>query len=156
MYDISYKIFKISSKTLHIIFDNIEGIVRICDGTRYLTLFGSTRYYAIYNRIKYLISLKSNITCIFSHNFAKIKVGSYNYFPVEKTLTWHNVIIHIKSFLIKDKNHYCNKIFLETFSNQLAKKLSEIFLSNIIMVRIGEKGIEKNVLCCEKTCKNLG
>ena len=74
MYDISYKIFKISSKTLHIIFDNIEGIVRICDGTRYLTLFGSTRYYAIYNRIKYLISLKSNITCIFLTILRKSKL----------------------------------------------------------------------------------
>ena len=91
----------------------------------------------------------------FSHYFAKIKVGSYNYFPVEKTLTLHNVIIHIKSFLIKDKNHYFNKMFLETFSKQLAKKLSQIFLSNIIMVRTGEKEIEKNVLCCRKTCKKL-
>ena len=91
----------------------------------------------------------------FSHYFAKIKVGSYNYFPVEKTLTLHNVIIHIKSFLIKDKNHYFNKMFLETFSKQLAKKLSQIFLSNIIMVRTGEKEIEKSVLCCRKTCKKL-
>ena len=44
MDDISYKTFKIGSKALQTIFDNIDGIVRIYDGTRYLTLFGSTRY----------------------------------------------------------------------------------------------------------------
>ena len=73
MDDISYKTFKIGSKALQIIFDNIDGIVRNYDGTRCLTLFGTTKHYAIYNRISYLISLKSSITCIFSHYFAKSK-----------------------------------------------------------------------------------
>ena len=102
MDDISYKTFKIGSKALQTIFDNIDGIVRIYDQTRCLTLFGTTKYYAIYSRISYLISLKSSITRIFSHYFTKIKVGSYNYLPIEKTLTLHNVIIRIR-FKIKIK-----------------------------------------------------
>ena len=41
--------------------------------------------------------------------------------PIEKILTLHSVIIHIKSVLNKDKNHYYCKIILEKCSYQLAK-----------------------------------
>ena len=82
-----------------------NGFIRIYDGTRYLTLFGSEKYEAIYNRIRYPISLKSGITYIFSHYFTKIKVDSCDSLPMEKILTFFNVIIHIKSILNKDKNH---------------------------------------------------
>ena len=54
--------------------DKIHGLIRIYDWSRYLTLFGSEKYDAIYDRIRYLIILKSGITYIFSHYFAKIKV----------------------------------------------------------------------------------
>ena len=84
-------------------FDKIDGFIRIYDATRYLTLFGSEKFDAIYNRIRYLISLKSGIRYIFSHYFAKIKVDSYDSFPKKKKLTLHNVIIHIKSVLSKEK-----------------------------------------------------
>ena len=53
------------------------------------------------------------MTYIFSHSFAKIKVDSYDSLPVEKRLTLHNVIIHIKPVLNKDKNYYYYEIFLE-------------------------------------------
>ena len=56
----------IDPKPLCIRFDKIDGFIRIYDGTRYFTLFGSEKYEAIYNRIRYLISLKSGITYIFS------------------------------------------------------------------------------------------
>ena len=39
-------------------FFNIDGFVGIYDRTRYLTLLGSEKYEAIYNRIRYLIRLK--------------------------------------------------------------------------------------------------
>ena len=52
----------------------------------------------------------------------KIKVDSYDSLPIEKRLTLHNVVIQIKSFLNKDKNHYYYNIVLEKCSNQLAKK----------------------------------
>ena len=83
--------------------DTIDGFLRIYDGTRYLTLLGSENYDAIYNRIRYLISLKGSITYIFSYYFAKIKVGSYYSLPIEKRLTLHNVIILIKSVFKKVK-----------------------------------------------------
>ena len=98
---------------MRIRFDQIDGLVRIYDGITYLTLFGSEKYQALYNRIRYLISIKSGITYIFSHYFAKMKVDSYDYLSIEKILTLHNVVIHIKSVINKDKNHFFDKKFLE-------------------------------------------
>ena len=120
IYDISYKTL-IGSKPLRIRFDKIDGIIKIYDKTRYLTLFGTKKYDVVYDKIRYLISIKSGITYIISHYFAKIKVDSYDFLPIEKTLTLHDVIILIKSVLNKDKNHYYYKIFLEQYSYQLAK-----------------------------------
>ena len=111
IYNISYQT-SIDPKNLRIRFDKIDKSIRIYDASRYLTLFVSEKYDAIYNRIRYLISLKNGITDIFSHYFAKIKVDSYDSLPIEKRLTLDNVIIHIKSVLNKDKNHYYYEIFL--------------------------------------------
>ena len=55
----------IRSKPLLIRFDKRDGSIRIYEGTRYLVLFGPEKYDAIYNRIRYLITLKSVITYIF-------------------------------------------------------------------------------------------
>ena len=107
---------------MRIRFDKIDGFIRIYDGSRYLTLFGSEKYGAIYDRIRYLITLKSDIMYIFSHFFANIKVDSYDSLPIEKILILHNIVMHIKSVLYKDKNHYYYKIFLVKCSYQLAKK----------------------------------
>ena len=56
----------ISHKTLIGVQDKVDGFIRVYDGTRYLVLFGPEKYNAIYNRIRYLISEKSNITFFFS------------------------------------------------------------------------------------------
>ena len=69
-------------------FDKIDGFIRVYDGTRYLVLFGSEKYNFIYNIIRYLIGVKSGITYVISHNYAKIKVDSYEYLPLEKTMTY--------------------------------------------------------------------
>ena len=53
------------------------------------------------------------MTYVSSYYYAKFKVDSYDSLPIEKTLTLHNVIIHIKSVLHKDQNHYYYNIFLE-------------------------------------------
>ena len=103
-------------KPLLIRFNKIDGFIRIYDGTRYLTLLGSEKYDTIYNRITYLINLKSGIIYTFSHYFTKIKVDSYDFLPIEKSLTLHNVILHIKSVQNKDKNFYYYKILLEKCS----------------------------------------
>ena len=46
------------AKPLRIRFDDRDGFIKIYDGIRYLILFGSIPYDAIYNRIRYLISEK--------------------------------------------------------------------------------------------------
>ena len=121
IYDISYKTL-IDPKPLRIRFNKINGLIRIYDRTRYLTLFGHENYDAIYDRIGYLLCLKSGITYIFSHSFAKIKVDFYDSLPRKKGLTLRNFIMHIKSVLNKDKNHHYYKIFLEKYSYQIGKK----------------------------------
>ena len=52
-------------------FDKTDGFIRIHDGTRYLTLLGSEKYNATNNRIRYLKSIKSNITYVFSYHYEK-------------------------------------------------------------------------------------
>ena len=88
---------------MHIRFDKIDGLIRIYDGTNYLVLLGPEKYDAIYNKIRYLITLKVGIA-------------------YRKVLILHNVVTLIKSVLNKDKNHYYYKKFLEKCSYQLAKK----------------------------------
>ena len=78
------------SKPLPIRFDEVDGFIRVYDGTRYLTLFGSEIYDAIYNRIRYFISPKSDIKYVFFHNYAKIEIDSDDSLPLEKTLTFQN------------------------------------------------------------------
>ena len=43
----------------------IDGIIRVCNATRYLVLFSPEKYDAIYNMIRYLKSEKSGITYVF-------------------------------------------------------------------------------------------
>ena len=64
IFDILYENL-IGAKPLRIRFDKIDGFIRSYDGTRYLRLFGSEKFDAIYNRIGYLTSLKNSITYVF-------------------------------------------------------------------------------------------
>ena len=63
---------------MRIRFDNIDGFIRVYDGTGYLKLFRSEKYDFTYNRIRYLIGVEIDITYIISHIYAKIKVDSYD------------------------------------------------------------------------------
>ena len=83
-------------------FDRIDGFIRDFDKTKYLVLYGLEKYNAIYDRLRYLIRLKSDFTYVFSYTYAKIKVDLEDYLPLEETLTLHNVIIFIKSVFDKD------------------------------------------------------
>ena len=121
IYDILYKTL-IGSKSLHHRFDKIIRFITIYDGTRRLVLSASRKYDTIYNRIRYFISQKNSIAYFLSHYYAKIKVDSYDFLPIEKILALHNVIILVKSVLNKEQFHYYYNIFLEKRSIQLAKK----------------------------------
>ena len=120
MYNISYNTL-IDAKSLRIRFNKIVRFIRVYDGTTYLVLFGSEKYDFIYNRIRYLIGVKSGL-CVISHNYAKTKVDSYHSLSLENTMTFYNVIMFIKSIFDKDKNNYYYNIFLEKASYKFPKK----------------------------------
>ena len=105
VFNISHKPL-IDAKPLGINFDKIDGFIRFYDGTTYLVLLGSEKYDYICNRVRYLIGVKSGITYVISHNYAKIKVDSYDSLPLENTMTFHNFMIIIKSVFSKDINNY--------------------------------------------------
>ena len=65
-------------------------------------LFSSEKYDAMCDKIRSLI----NIGYVISHNYARIKIDLYD------SLTFHNVMILIKSVFDKDQNHYYYNIFL--------------------------------------------
>ena len=73
-------------------------------------LFDYGLFDKICNKIKYLTSEKSGITDSINHNFAKIRIDSYNSLPIEKILIFH------KSVVNKNKNNYYYNIFLEKCS----------------------------------------
>ena len=93
-YDILYKTL-FGSKLQCIRFDEANVFVRVYDGTRYYYLVLKK---AILFTIEFDILLAKKgitlgITFSFSHNYAKIKIDSYDSLPLEKTLTVSNVII---------------------------------------------------------------
>ena len=50
---------------------------------------------------------------IYFFYFVKIKVDYYDSLPNDKRINLHNVLIHIKLVLNKDKNHYYYMMLLE-------------------------------------------
>ena len=61
---------------------------------------------------KVLVIMKKGFKNSIDHNFARITIDSYSSLPIEKILTFHNVIILIKSTVNNNENYYYN-IFLE-------------------------------------------
>ena len=110
------------AKPLRIGFDKIDGFIRAYSGARYLVLLRPIKYSAIYNRIKYLVSQKSDITYDFSRNYAKIERISFDSLSLEKILTLHNVIILIKSVFDNNQSHYYYNVFLEKCLYHLAEQ----------------------------------
>ena len=72
------------AKPLRIRFNKRDGFIKVYNITTYLVLFGAEKYDSIYNRIRYLIGAKSGITYVFSHNYARIKVSSYDSLTLKK------------------------------------------------------------------------
>ena len=85
------------SKPLRVRFHNIDAFIQIYDRNKYLVLLSRTWFDEICDRIKYLVSERSGITDSIHLIFATIRIGSYNSLPIEKILTFHNVITLIKS-----------------------------------------------------------
>ena len=87
-------------------FEKLDEFIKIYDAITYLVLFASGRYNAVYNGIKYLKSEKSGIKSSINHNFVRVRIYSNFSLPVEKMLTFHNVITFIKSVVNKNENNY--------------------------------------------------
>ena len=62
-------------------------------------------YDEIHNRIRYPVREKSGITNSINHSFKRVRTDSHNSLPTEKILTFHSIIILIKSVVNKKKNH---------------------------------------------------
>ena len=100
------------SKQLRIRFHEIDDFIKIDDGIRYLVILGHGGFDKIFDSIKYLISEKGGIADS-NYYLARIRIDLYNSLPIEKKLTFHNVIILIKLLVNKNKNEYYCNIFLE-------------------------------------------
>ena len=84
----------------------IDGFIIVYDEIRYLAIFDYWLYDQIYKMIRYFITEKSGI----NYNFARIRTDSSNSLPIDKILTFYNVLILIQSVVNKNKNHhYFNK-----------------------------------------------
>ena len=115
VYNILYKEF-INAKPFRIWFDKVGGIIKIYSGIRYLELSNSYDinyriYNKIFDKINCLITEKSDYKYSINHNFARIRIDSYNSLPIETNLTFHNVGILFKSVVNKNKNNYYYNIF---------------------------------------------
>ena len=102
------------SKTIAYWFDKIDGFITV-RGSEFihLVLFDNGLFDKFCHKIKYLISKKSVLAYSINHNSGEIRIISYNYLPIEKALTFHNVITLIKSVVNKNENEYYYYIFLE-------------------------------------------
>ena len=67
------------------------------------------------------MGVKSGITYVISHIYAKIKVDSYDSLSLGKTLILNNIVILIELVFNKEKSDYYYNIFLEKGSCQLPK-----------------------------------
>ena len=92
----------IGAKPLRIRFDKADGFIRVYDGTKHVVLLKPEKYNAVFNRVRYLIGIKNSISYVISYYYTKISVASFDSLPLEKNLTFHKVIILIKTVFHKD------------------------------------------------------
>ena len=84
-------------------FNNILLDKKLYENTYENILMYVISYKTVYSGVRYLISDKSGVTYSINHNFARVKIDSYNSLPKKKTVTFHNIMILIKLFLIRIK-----------------------------------------------------
>ena len=99
IYNTSYKTF-MGAKLLRIRFDRIHGFIKTLDWPRYLVLFGPEIYSAIYGKINYTESEKTNIKYSINHIFAGIKVDSYNSLSVQKNIEYTIELTFLKELIL--------------------------------------------------------
>ena len=84
-------------RLLSIIFDKVDRYNRKYDKPKYLaSIHSDEKHERIFDKIRYLVMLKSNISDVLSHKHMKTKIDSDDDLPLQKAL---NIVIHIKSVL---------------------------------------------------------
>ena len=73
IFDISYNTL-IDAKPFRIMLDDVDGLIRYYDGTKYLALFDLENDDSFYDRIRYLIRLESGMTYLFLIIKQKLKL----------------------------------------------------------------------------------
>ena len=68
----------------------------ILESSKKLALFQSEKYDRIFNRTRYLIVLKSNISYVYAHKYMKIQIDIDGDLFLEKTLNKYNLVIFFK------------------------------------------------------------
>ena len=76
------------SLALCIRFNKVDEFIRSYDVIRYLVVLDQNWFDKICNSIKYLISKENSIADSINHNFARIRIDSYNSLPIAKILTF--------------------------------------------------------------------
>ena len=112
---------------LHIIFGETDVLTKIYYGIIYLVSCGPGQYDEVYDRIKYLE--KSGIRDSINHNFGRTRINSDNSLPIEKILTFYNVLILIKLVVNENKNNYYYNIFYKKVHIKINQYT--IFLMNV-------------------------
>ena len=102
IYDLSNKTLT-GPKPLGTIFDNVDGVITIYHGTKDFTLFDSEKHGTIWNKIRYLVSLKTSIKYAFSHYYAKIKVILMILYLHKKYWLYIKLNFSLNKLLIKTK-----------------------------------------------------
>ena len=67
-------------------FHKVNGCTRVYCRIRYLTLLELGKYIAILKSIINIMGVKRGITYVISHNYEEIKVDSYEYIFLDKSL----------------------------------------------------------------------
>ena len=98
IHDISCKTSP-GTKPLHNRYDEVDRFIKIYNGIECLVLLGYNWFDKICYKIKYRLSDKSCIKESINQNFARIRIRWYNSLPIEKILTFHNIIVLIVSYL---------------------------------------------------------
>ena len=95
------------AKPLRIVFGKADGYIRKYDKTRYLAFFHSDeKCERIFDRIRYFIMLKSNISDIYCHKYTKFEIKSNDVLSLDKAITMHDVIILVKFFFNENHSRY--------------------------------------------------
>ena len=117
----------------------INRYIRKYDGPKYLALFRSDeKHDRIFDRIRYLIMLKSNVSDVYFQKCTKTKINLDDNLSLEKTTNIEDLVILFKTSFNENHNPYHYEKFLEKYSYKQYIKcyiMKKVNLNNTINFR---------------------